>query len=44
VFTYPLSSCEDSDGLGASLEQKINQLPNVSAAYAANILVVTGNR
>jgi type II secretory pathway pseudopilin PulG len=44
VFTYPLTKCEDSDGLGASLERKIDQLPNVSAAYASDILVVTGDR
>lgn len=46
AFTYPLGSCEDSDGLGASLAQKINQLPNVSAVYttATNSLVVTGKR
>ena len=44
AFTYPLGSCEDSDGLGASLESKINELPNVSAAYASNSLVVTGTR
>jgi type II secretory pathway pseudopilin PulG len=44
AFTYPLGRCEDSDGLGASLAQKINQLPNVSATYATNNLVVTGTR
>ena len=44
VFTYPLGRCEDSDGLGASLESKINQLPNVSATYATNNLVITGTR
>jgi len=46
AFTYPLGRCEDSDGLGASLESKINQLPNVSAVYttATNNLVVTGTR
>lgn len=46
VFNYPLSSCEDSDGLGASLESKINQLPNVGALYGASSqeLVITGVR
>lgn len=46
AFTYPLISCEDSDGLGVSLENKINQLPNVSAVYATatDSLVITGTR
>jgi type II secretory pathway pseudopilin PulG len=44
VFTYPLSSCEDSDGLGDSLVKKIDLLPNVSATYATNNLVITGKR
>jgi type II secretory pathway pseudopilin PulG len=46
TFTYPLGRCEDSDGLGSSLEKKINQLPNVSAVYttATNNLVITGTR
>jgi type II secretory pathway pseudopilin PulG len=46
AFTYPLGRCEDSDGLGASLERKINQLPNVSAVYttATKGLVITGTR
>ena len=44
AFTYPLTSCEDSQGLGDSLAQKINQLPKVSATYATNNLVVTGTR
>jgi len=44
VFTYPLSSCEDSQGLGDSLALKINKLPNVSAAYTAPDLVITGKR
>jgi type II secretory pathway pseudopilin PulG len=44
AFTYPLTKCEDSDGLGASLENKINKLPKVSAVYTTgtNSLVVTG--
>jgi Tfp pilus assembly protein PilE len=44
AFTYPLTSCEDSNGLGDSLAQKINQLPKVSATYATNNLVITGTR
>lgn len=44
AFTYPLSSCEDPDGLGASLASKIDPLPNVSATYATNNLVITGTR
>jgi len=46
AFNYPLASCEDSDGLGSSLEQKINQLPNVDAVYSVGTkeLVITGKR
>jgi type II secretory pathway pseudopilin PulG len=44
VFTYPLNSCEDSDGLGDSLVKKIDLLPNVFATYTTNNLVITGKR
>jgi type II secretory pathway pseudopilin PulG len=46
VFTYPLTKCEDGDELGASLAQKINKLPKVSAVYTPGTgnLVVTGDR
>lgn len=46
AFTYPLSSCEDSQGLGDSLVLKIDKLPNVGAVYSAGTqeLVITGVR